>query len=50
MQILGAHCTSIESIFRLRELLGLDKKSAVVATIGAQFDAQKGIETGSIAR
>jgi 7,8-dihydropterin-6-yl-methyl-4-(beta-D-ribofuranosyl)aminobenzene 5'-phosphate synthase len=49
-QILGAHCTGIESIFRLRELLGLDKKSAIVATIGAQFDAQKGIETGSIAR
>ena len=49
-QILGAHCTGIESLFRLRELMGLTKKSAVVATVGAQFDLSSGMETGSIAR
>jgi 7,8-dihydropterin-6-yl-methyl-4-(beta-D-ribofuranosyl)aminobenzene 5'-phosphate synthase len=49
-QILGAHCTGIESLFRLRELMGLTKKTAVVATVGAHFDLAGGIETGSIAR
>ncbi len=49
-QILGAHCTGIESLFRLRELMGLTKKSAVVATVGATFDLSSGIQTGSIAR
>jgi len=49
-QILGAHCTGIESLFRLRELMGLTKKTAVVATVGARFDLESGIETGSIAR
>jgi 7,8-dihydropterin-6-yl-methyl-4-(beta-D-ribofuranosyl)aminobenzene 5'-phosphate synthase len=49
-QILGAHCTGIESLFRLRELMGLTKKTAVVATVGAHFDLSGGIETGSIAR
>ncbi len=49
-QILGAHCTGIESIFRLRALMGLDRKSAVVATVGARFDLENGVQTGSLAR
>ena len=49
-QILGAHCTGIESLFRLRELMGLTKKTAAVATVGATFDPDTGVETGSIAR
>ena len=49
-QILGAPCTGIESHFRLRELMGLTKKTAVVATVGAHFDMATGVETGSLAR
>jgi 7,8-dihydropterin-6-yl-methyl-4-(beta-D-ribofuranosyl)aminobenzene 5'-phosphate synthase len=49
-QILGAHCTGIESLFKLRELMGLTKKTAVVATVGAHFDLDSGVETGSLAR
>ena len=49
-QILGAHCTGIESLFRLRELMGLTKRTAVVATVGAHFDLTSGVETGSLAR
>lgn len=49
-QILGAHCTGIESLFRLRELMGLTKKTAVVATVGAQFSLADGVQTGSLAR
>jgi len=49
-QILGAHCTGIESLFRLRELMGLTKKTAAVATVGAQFSLDAGVQTGSLAR
>lgn len=49
-QILGAHCTGIETVFRLRELMALTKKTAVVATIGATFDLDAGIFTGEVAR
>jgi 7,8-dihydropterin-6-yl-methyl-4-(beta-D-ribofuranosyl)aminobenzene 5'-phosphate synthase len=49
-QILGAHCTGIESLFKLRESMGLTKKTVLVATIGARFDLASGVETGSIAR
>jgi 7,8-dihydropterin-6-yl-methyl-4-(beta-D-ribofuranosyl)aminobenzene 5'-phosphate synthase len=48
-QILGAHCTGVESIFRLRALMGLTRRTCLVATIGATFDLQDGIRTGSIA-
>lgn len=47
-QILGAHCTGIESVYKLRALMGLPKKDCVVATVGATFDLASGIKTGSI--
>ena len=49
-RILGAHCTGIESLFSLRRMMGLTKKSAMVATVGATFDLTDGLQTGSIAR
>jgi 7,8-dihydropterin-6-yl-methyl-4-(beta-D-ribofuranosyl)aminobenzene 5'-phosphate synthase len=48
-QILGAHCTGIESVYLLRQRMGLARRDAVVATIGATFDLASGIHTGSIA-
>jgi 7,8-dihydropterin-6-yl-methyl-4-(beta-D-ribofuranosyl)aminobenzene 5'-phosphate synthase len=42
--LLGAHCTGIEAVFRIRELAGLDRKRAVVAAVGSSFDANKGID------
>jgi 7,8-dihydropterin-6-yl-methyl-4-(beta-D-ribofuranosyl)aminobenzene 5'-phosphate synthase len=48
-QILGAHCTGIESIYRLRQRMGLDRHTCLVGTVGAIFDLQDGIHTGSIA-
>lgn len=47
--LLGAHCTGVEATFRLRELLGLDRRTAVVAAVGSSFTLGKGIEAGSIA-
>lgn len=42
--LLGAHCTGIEAVFRIRELAALGRKRAVVAAVGASFDAREGID------
>jgi 7,8-dihydropterin-6-yl-methyl-4-(beta-D-ribofuranosyl)aminobenzene 5'-phosphate synthase len=42
--LLGAHCTGIEAVFRIRELAALGRKRAVVGAVGASFDAAKGID------
>jgi 7,8-dihydropterin-6-yl-methyl-4-(beta-D-ribofuranosyl)aminobenzene 5'-phosphate synthase len=49
-QILGAHCTGIESVYYLRQRMGLNRHTCLVGTIGAIFDLKDGIRTGSIAR
>jgi 7,8-dihydropterin-6-yl-methyl-4-(beta-D-ribofuranosyl)aminobenzene 5'-phosphate synthase len=49
-QILGAHCTGIESVYRLRQRLGLSRHNCVVGTVGATFDLKDGIHTGPIAQ
>jgi 7,8-dihydropterin-6-yl-methyl-4-(beta-D-ribofuranosyl)aminobenzene 5'-phosphate synthase len=46
----GAHCTGIEATYRLRSLLGLDRRTAVVGAVGATFDLATGLEPGDIAR
>ena len=49
-QILGAHCTGIESVYRLRQRTGLNRRTCSVGTVGAVFDLKDGIKTGRIAR
>jgi 7,8-dihydropterin-6-yl-methyl-4-(beta-D-ribofuranosyl)aminobenzene 5'-phosphate synthase len=49
-EILGAHCTGIESVYRLRQRTGLNRHTCVVGTVGAVFDLKDGILTGPIAR
>jgi len=49
-RLLGAHCTGIESVYRLRELLGLSRQTCLVGTIGAVYDLSSGIHTGPIAQ
>jgi 7,8-dihydropterin-6-yl-methyl-4-(beta-D-ribofuranosyl)aminobenzene 5'-phosphate synthase len=48
--LLGAHCTGIEAVFRIRELAALDRKRAVVAAVGSSFDASKGIDPLALAQ
>ncbi|HSE53154.1 MAG TPA: MBL fold metallo-hydrolase [Gemmatimonadales bacterium] len=48
--LLGAHCTGIEAVFRIRDLAALDRKRAVVAAVGSSFDASKGINPLSLAQ
>lgn len=42
--LLGAHCTGIEATYRLRELVGLTRKTAVVGAVGASFTLGKGLD------
>jgi 7,8-dihydropterin-6-yl-methyl-4-(beta-D-ribofuranosyl)aminobenzene 5'-phosphate synthase len=48
--LVGAHCTGIEAVYRLRDLVGLSRGTAVVGAVGAGFSLEKGIEAGSIAQ
>jgi 7,8-dihydropterin-6-yl-methyl-4-(beta-D-ribofuranosyl)aminobenzene 5'-phosphate synthase len=47
---IGAHCTGIEAVYRIRERVGLTRATAVVGAVGAGFELGKGIEPGRIAR
>ena len=48
--LIGAHCTGIESVFRLRADLGLDREHAVVGAVGAKFELGRGIDARIIAK
>lgn len=48
-QFLGAHCTGIEAVYRLRALLGLTRATAVVGAVGSSFTLGTGITALSLA-
>lgn len=43
---LAGHCTGIEATFRLRQLLGLDPRTAVVEAVGSRFEWDDGRAEG----
>jgi 7,8-dihydropterin-6-yl-methyl-4-(beta-D-ribofuranosyl)aminobenzene 5'-phosphate synthase len=48
--LVGAHCTGIESVYRIRQKLNLPRQSAVVGAVGATFVLGEGIHPGMIAQ
>lgn len=48
--LMGAHCTGIEAVYRLRDRVGLTRKTAVVGTVGSTFTLTEGIRTGALAK
>lgn len=42
--LIGAHCTGIEAVFRLRSTAGLDRRRCVVGAVGASFTLDRGID------
>jgi 7,8-dihydropterin-6-yl-methyl-4-(beta-D-ribofuranosyl)aminobenzene 5'-phosphate synthase len=48
--LIGAHCTGIEAVYRIRQKLNLSRKSAVVGAVGATFVLGEGIHPGRIAQ
>jgi 7,8-dihydropterin-6-yl-methyl-4-(beta-D-ribofuranosyl)aminobenzene 5'-phosphate synthase len=48
--LIGAHCTGIEAVYRIREKLDLPRQSAVVGAVGSTFVLGEGIHPGKIAQ
>jgi 7,8-dihydropterin-6-yl-methyl-4-(beta-D-ribofuranosyl)aminobenzene 5'-phosphate synthase len=49
-QIVGAHCTGIEAVYRIRELAGLTRQTCMVGAVGASYSLDKGINPLRVAR
>jgi 7,8-dihydropterin-6-yl-methyl-4-(beta-D-ribofuranosyl)aminobenzene 5'-phosphate synthase len=50
LSLLAGHCTGIEATFRLRESLGLSRKTAVVSAVGSSFTLRQGIDPRRLAQ
>jgi 7,8-dihydropterin-6-yl-methyl-4-(beta-D-ribofuranosyl)aminobenzene 5'-phosphate synthase len=48
--LIGAHCTGIEAVYRLRDRAGLTRKSAVVGSVGSTFTLAEAIRPGVLAK
>jgi 7,8-dihydropterin-6-yl-methyl-4-(beta-D-ribofuranosyl)aminobenzene 5'-phosphate synthase len=48
--VVGAHCTGIETVYRFRRDLGLDRAHCVVGAVGQTFELGRGINPGTIAK
>jgi 7,8-dihydropterin-6-yl-methyl-4-(beta-D-ribofuranosyl)aminobenzene 5'-phosphate synthase len=48
--VLGAHCTGIEAVFRMREYLRLTRKTAIVGATGSSFTLNQGFDSRRIAQ
>ncbi len=48
--LIGAHCTGIEAVYRIRQKLDLPRQSAVVGAVGASFVLGEGIHAGKLAQ
>jgi 7,8-dihydropterin-6-yl-methyl-4-(beta-D-ribofuranosyl)aminobenzene 5'-phosphate synthase len=48
--LLGAHCTGMEAVFRLRQLVGLTRRTAAVGAVGSSFTLGSGLEPLDLAR
>ena len=48
--LLGAHCTGVEAVFRIRKLAHLDRSTAVVGAVGSSFTLGQGLDPLALAR
>jgi 7,8-dihydropterin-6-yl-methyl-4-(beta-D-ribofuranosyl)aminobenzene 5'-phosphate synthase len=48
--LMAGHCTGVEPMFRLREGLGLNRKTAVIGAVGSRFVLGEGIHPTDIAK
>jgi 7,8-dihydropterin-6-yl-methyl-4-(beta-D-ribofuranosyl)aminobenzene 5'-phosphate synthase len=49
-QFVGAHCTGIEATYRIRQLAGLTRDTAMVGAVGASYSLTRGINAVRIAK
>jgi 7,8-dihydropterin-6-yl-methyl-4-(beta-D-ribofuranosyl)aminobenzene 5'-phosphate synthase len=50
LSLLAGHCTGIEATFRLRESMGLSRKTAAVSAVGSSFTLGQGIDPRRLAQ
>ena len=43
---IGAHCTGLNSVYRIREIAKMTKENCLIGTVGMTFDIDQGIKTG----
>jgi 7,8-dihydropterin-6-yl-methyl-4-(beta-D-ribofuranosyl)aminobenzene 5'-phosphate synthase len=48
--LLGAHCTGLEAVFRIRKVADLDRATAVVGAVGSSFTLGQGLDPLDLAR
>jgi 7,8-dihydropterin-6-yl-methyl-4-(beta-D-ribofuranosyl)aminobenzene 5'-phosphate synthase len=48
--LVGAHCTGIEAVYRIREKLALPRTAAVVGSVGSTYVLGEGIHPGVLAK
>lgn len=48
--LMGAHCTGVEALYRIRSLAGLTRANSSTGAVGARYSLDKGLEAGTIAR
>ncbi len=46
----GAHCTGVEAVYRIRELAGLTRQTCMVGAVGASYSLTNGINAVRIAK
>lgn len=49
-QLVGAHCTGIEAVYRIRELAGLTRQTCMLGAVGASYSLAKGINAVRVAK
>ena len=49
-QLVGAHCTGLEAVYRIRDLAGLTRQTCMVGAVGATYSLDKGINPLRVAR
>ncbi|HKE92592.1 MAG TPA: hypothetical protein VKB45_19825, partial [Gemmatimonadales bacterium] len=48
--LMGAHCTGIEAVYRMRERARLTRATAVVGTVGSTYVLGEGLHPGMLAK
>lgn len=46
----GAHCTGFESVYRIRELAGMNREQARIGAIGTRYETGRGVVAGRVNR
>ena len=49
-ELVGAHCTGLEAVYRIRQLAALTRQACMVGAVGASYSLEKGISPRRVAK